>query len=182
MTTYHVPPEVGLAGTLLFYIVVFPMLLLVGLIGYGASVRFVLESLGTTPEAHGRVVVPGAMAFLGLLAIFLVSPYLREVRRIRIAPDGFVQFVRVMGTTRIPVHCIRRFEGRLKTDYDGNKQWYLRVRYSGGHLGRRIDLPRFHGLSDFVAAVQILHPDVDIAGLWPMTWPPDSQAVVRSPP
>jgi hypothetical protein len=110
------------------------------------------------------------------LTVFFTMPFifvfsaagigiLRQVYEIRIAADGHIDLVRVVGAVHLTAGQVRVLEGKLWRDYDGNLSvWRLQLRSTRGDFG----LGEFPNVMEFAHRVQAHNPNVQMRGLWPM--------------
>jgi hypothetical protein len=121
---------------------------------------------GAIPLLLGGLVASEWLGGLAISALLWLAGWHhvgRQVREIRVADDGTVEFVRVRGRIRVAARDIRAVEGAKHRDEDGDVFWELRVR----HSGRRIRVWNFERAEEFVADLRALNPSVAVTGEWP---------------
>ncbi len=127
-----------------------------------AGVAFLMSMVGLFT---GRVSGIVAGVLILILGGFLFG---RKVLRIEVVDDGTIEFVRLIGVTRVPVREIHDIEGRrILDEYSSNVRWEMRVRYRQGD----ITVPFFWNAREFVEAVHALDPKVRAVGEWPGVGP-----------
>jgi hypothetical protein len=130
-----------------------------GIAGLGLLVVALRVAVG--PDASASFTITAL--FMGLVVMVFVVAMVREVIEIRLASNGIIDFVRPIGTTRIPVRHVRVLEGELGSSY-GKTIWKLRMHYAGGS----VTFGQFERVMDFVRQIRAQNPSVEISGVWPM--------------
>ena len=136
-----------------------------GLLGLAFGAVLILFGIRVWDSGFGALLA----MFMGLSTGYLAWTYgIRGPYEIRVFNDGTVVFVRPLGRTRLGAWDIRRIEGIMRRDYDGDPVWYMDVHHARG----RVRIGFFEGATAFLTLVQTHNPAVTITGLWPMPIPP----------
>jgi hypothetical protein len=113
----------------------------------------------------------GPIVFIGGIGTTIgVIAASRQVHTIRVYNDGLIEFVRLLGTTRVSVSDIVMLEGFRKNEYDG-PVWKMRVTTWHTHL----TVSDFPDVPTLLARICTIRPEINVRGEWPTLnpWGPD---------